>query len=172
MWWKSVTWITLVVTVKIQINRDQIQNPQLITAAETLTRNYMYIKSRDSSVGIQMGYELNGRGSIPGRGKWFLSSPHLVDRLSSPSLPIQLVLGVKWPGVKLTTHLLLVTRSKVMLYVHYLITLHGMQWLGYGLLDCDAAKCGRSYKSFEQTKVPCAADSCILNTKVAGFCET
>jgi hypothetical protein len=33
----------VVVTVKIQINRDKIQNPQLITVAETLTRDYIYV---------------------------------------------------------------------------------------------------------------------------------
>jgi hypothetical protein len=31
--------MTVVVTVKIQINRHQIQNPQLITVAEILTRD-------------------------------------------------------------------------------------------------------------------------------------
>jgi hypothetical protein len=33
--------MTVFVTVKIQINCDQIQNPQLITVAETLTRQYI-----------------------------------------------------------------------------------------------------------------------------------
>jgi hypothetical protein len=31
------------------------------------------IRSRDSSVGIAKGYGLNGRGSIPGRGKTFFT---------------------------------------------------------------------------------------------------
>jgi hypothetical protein len=31
--------------------------------------------SRDSSVGIATGYGLDGRGSIPGKGKKFFSSP-------------------------------------------------------------------------------------------------
>jgi hypothetical protein len=39
---KFVKWITEIVTVKIQINRDQIQNPQLITVAETLTRDNIH----------------------------------------------------------------------------------------------------------------------------------
>jgi hypothetical protein len=42
MWCKAVKWITLVVTVNIQINRDQIQNPQLITVAEILTRDNIF----------------------------------------------------------------------------------------------------------------------------------
>jgi hypothetical protein len=40
---KIVKRITVAVTVKIQINRHQIQNPQLITVAETLTRDNMYV---------------------------------------------------------------------------------------------------------------------------------
>jgi hypothetical protein len=34
-----VKWITVVITVKIQINRDQIHSSQLFTVAETLTRD-------------------------------------------------------------------------------------------------------------------------------------
>jgi hypothetical protein len=36
---KFVKWITVVVTVKIQINHDQNQNPEWITVTETLTRD-------------------------------------------------------------------------------------------------------------------------------------
>jgi hypothetical protein len=36
---KFVKSITVFVTLIIQINRDQIQNPQLITVADTLTRD-------------------------------------------------------------------------------------------------------------------------------------
>jgi hypothetical protein len=40
--------------------------------------------SRDASVGIVTGYRLDGRGSIPGRGKIFFSSPQRPDRLLGP----------------------------------------------------------------------------------------
>jgi hypothetical protein len=43
--------------------------------------------SRDSSVGIQTGYGLNGSGSIRGRGKVFFSSPQVSDRLWGPPIP-------------------------------------------------------------------------------------
>jgi hypothetical protein len=41
-------------------------------------------KGRDSSVGIATGYELDCRGSIPGRGKRFFSPPQRPDRLWGP----------------------------------------------------------------------------------------
>jgi hypothetical protein len=37
-------------------------------------------RSRDSSVGIATGYELDGRSSILGRSKRFFSFPHRPDR--------------------------------------------------------------------------------------------
>jgi hypothetical protein len=40
-------------------------------------------RSRDSSVGIVMGDGLDDRGSIPGRGKLYFSSPQRPDRLSA-----------------------------------------------------------------------------------------
>jgi hypothetical protein len=40
--------------------------------------------SRDSSVGISTGFELGGRGWIPGRGKKFLFSSQCPDRLWGP----------------------------------------------------------------------------------------
>jgi hypothetical protein len=39
---------------------------------------HKYQMNRDSSVGVEMGYGLDSRGSIPGRGKIFLCRP---DRL-------------------------------------------------------------------------------------------
>jgi hypothetical protein len=57
------------------------------------------LRNRDSSVGIETGYGLDGRGSILGRGKIFLCStastahpdPYTMDNGAiSP--------GVKWPG--------------------------------------------------------------------------
>jgi hypothetical protein len=61
--------------------------------------------SQNSLVSIAMGYRLDGQGLIPGRGKEsFLS-----------------------PGVKLTTHLHLVPRSRMVeLYLHSPICLHGV----------------------------------------------
>jgi hypothetical protein len=40
--------------------------------------------NRDSSVGIAMGYGLDGRGLIPGKGKRFFSTPQLLNRLWGP----------------------------------------------------------------------------------------
>jgi hypothetical protein len=40
--------------------------------------------SRESSVGIALGYELDDRGSIPGEGCEFFSSPPLPERLWCP----------------------------------------------------------------------------------------
>jgi hypothetical protein len=41
-------------------------------------------RSRDSSVGIALGYMLDDRGSIPGRDREFFSSPPRPDRLWGP----------------------------------------------------------------------------------------
>jgi hypothetical protein len=72
-------------------------------------------KSRDSSVGIALGYGLDDRGSrvrFPA-----FSSPPRPERLWGPSSLLSngyqgLFLGEKRPGVKLTTHLHLVPRTK------------------------------------------------------------
>jgi hypothetical protein len=44
------------------------------------------------------GYELDGRGLIPGRGKIFLSSTACRQALGPTQLPIQWVSRVKRPG--------------------------------------------------------------------------
>jgi hypothetical protein len=49
---KFLKWITAVVAVKIKINSDQIQNPQLITVAEILTRDNMYFSVTVTYPGI------------------------------------------------------------------------------------------------------------------------
>jgi hypothetical protein len=41
-------------------------------------------RSRDSSVGIAIGYGLDGRGSIPGEGNRFFFSAQRPDRLWGP----------------------------------------------------------------------------------------
>jgi hypothetical protein len=42
----------------------------------------------ESSVRTAMGYGLDGRGSIPGRGTRFFSSPQHPDRLRGPPYPM------------------------------------------------------------------------------------
>jgi hypothetical protein len=59
--------------------------------------------SRDSSAGIATGYEVDGRGSIPGRGKIFLFSTASRPVLGPSQLRIlyisgALSLGVRRPG--------------------------------------------------------------------------
>jgi hypothetical protein len=58
--------------------------------------------SWDSSVGIAMGYRLDGQGSIPGSGKIFLLSLASWTALGLTQLPIKWVLedlsmGAQWP---------------------------------------------------------------------------
>jgi hypothetical protein len=97
--------------------------------------DYNINRSQDSSVSIGMGYGLDGLGSIPGRGKRFLSSPLCQKRLWGP--PSLLSNGYQdlftWEqsgrGMKLTTHLHLVPRSRMEeLYLHSPIRLH-VWWL-------------------------------------------
>jgi hypothetical protein len=78
--------------------------------------------TRDSSVSIGTGYMLEGRRSMPGRGKRFLSNPQRPDRLWGPFLSLQC-----GGSVKLTTHLHLVPRSRmVKLYFHSPTRLHSV----------------------------------------------
>jgi hypothetical protein len=60
-------------------------------------------RSRDGSVGTATGYELNGRGSIPGLGKIFLFSTGFRPAIGPTQTHSQWVreaisLGIKWPG--------------------------------------------------------------------------
>jgi hypothetical protein len=80
------------------------------------------LRSRDSSVGIVTGYMLDGPGSIPGSAR-FLISPQRPDRLCGPLS----LLSNGYRGVKLTTHLHLVPRSRMVeLYLHSPICLHSV----------------------------------------------
>jgi hypothetical protein len=85
--------------------------------------------SRDSSVGIATSYELDGRGSIPGKGKDF-SLFHKVQTALEPHYAVGIrgsTQGYSGRGVKLTTHLHLVPRSRMMqLYLYSPVRLHDM----------------------------------------------
>jgi hypothetical protein len=50
------------------------------------------------SVGIATSYELDGRGSIPGKGKRFFSTPQLSDRLLGVPSLLQNCVGGSFPG--------------------------------------------------------------------------
>jgi hypothetical protein len=77
-------------------------------------------RSRDSAVGIATGYELDVRvvRVLVLVGLRIFSSPRRSDRLWGPPDLLYsgyqglFLWGVKWPGVKLTTHLQLVPRSR------------------------------------------------------------
>jgi hypothetical protein len=59
----------------------------------------LWTRSRGSSVGIAMGYGLDDRDSIPGRGKKLFSTPQRLDQLWCPrSLISSGYKGLKWPG--------------------------------------------------------------------------
>jgi hypothetical protein len=76
---------------------------------------------------------MDGRVSIPGRGKRFSSSPQRPYRLCLPSASYPTGAASSFPGgkavgdVELTTDLHLVPRSRMEeLYLHSPIRLHGM----------------------------------------------
>jgi hypothetical protein len=85
--------------------------------------------SRDGSVVMAMGYELDGRDSISCMGNSLFSTPQRPDLLlGPPSLQSngygQLFSAAR--GLKLTAHLQLVQRSRKMkLYLYSSIRLHG-----------------------------------------------
>jgi hypothetical protein len=89
------------------------------------------------SVGIATGYRLDCRGSFPGRGKIFLFSTSSRSALGPTQPPIQLEPELfareqSGQGLKLTTHLHLVPRSRtVNPDLHFPICLHGIvfNWL-------------------------------------------
>jgi hypothetical protein len=90
-------------------------------------------KSRDISVDIMTGCGLDGRGSNPGRGKRFFSSPQRPGRLRGlPSLSSNAYRRAFTPGVKLTTHLRLVPRSRIVEL--YICSPHTPSWRGVYLI--------------------------------------
>jgi hypothetical protein len=86
----------------------------------------MITESWDRSVSITTDYRLNGLGLIPDRGKIFLSSKDVTGLLANGYRRL-VPLGYSNRGVKLTTHLHLVLRSKMVeLQFQSAIQLHGM----------------------------------------------
>jgi hypothetical protein len=83
--------------------------------------------TRDISVSIGIEYMLEGRGSIPARGKRFFSTPQHLDELWGPSNRDP-ILSLQCGGsVKLTTNFHLVPRPRmVKLYLHSPIRLYGV----------------------------------------------
>jgi hypothetical protein len=71
----------------------------------------IYVWSRDSSVGRLTSYGLDCRGSNPSSGKILLVSTASRPALGPTLPPIQWVPGALSPGVKLTTHLYLVSQE-------------------------------------------------------------
>jgi hypothetical protein len=57
-----------------------------------------HTKGLGSLVGIPMGYGLDGRGSVPVKGKFF--SPQLLDRLWDPYASQPMGTEVSFPGGK------------------------------------------------------------------------
>jgi hypothetical protein len=90
-------------------------------------------RSHDSSVDIATGYRLHGPGSIPGTRRFF-SFPQRPDQLWDP--PSLLSNGYRElflqrsksnRGVKMTTHLHPVLRSRIVeLYLHSPICIHSI----------------------------------------------
>jgi hypothetical protein len=93
-----------------------------------------------SAVGIATGYEMDGLGSIPGNAKYCLLHSVQTGYEAHPaSYPMgtgnDFPVGKAVRGVKLTTHLHLVPRSRMVeLYLYSLICLHGvvLNWLSKG----------------------------------------
>jgi hypothetical protein len=104
----------------------------LMTCPQSCFWYNIYIKwSRDSSVGIMTGYRLDSLGSIPNSARLFLFSSVQTDSgAHTASYPMgtggSFPKGKSGRGLKLTTHLRLVPRSKNMeLQLHSPIRLHG-----------------------------------------------
>jgi hypothetical protein len=61
-----------------------LHNIRAIVLAELLLNYKVYTTGRDFSVSTVRGYGLDGRSSIPGRGKRFFSSAQSPDRILGP----------------------------------------------------------------------------------------
>jgi hypothetical protein len=60
--------ITVVITVNIQINRDQIRSPQLFTVAETLTRDNIIHTNKFIGIKRKNGHSLCATQQQTARG--------------------------------------------------------------------------------------------------------
>jgi hypothetical protein len=123
------------------------------------------------SVGTVTGYELNSKGSNPTRGKSFLFSTASRPALGPTLLPIQLISGVSFPGLKLTTQLHLVAKSSMMeLYFH---SPHMSSWWAFPSLSAPPRLVWRFSNSFSlrarvrQTGFPAVAANCKLRRLLA-----
>jgi hypothetical protein len=103
------------------VNASKRLNPYLSPTQYLLIQHTTCMRSRDSSVGIATGFGLDGQGvggRVPGRGKIFLLSTSSRPVLGPTQPLIQrapgaLSSGKSSRGVKLTTHLQQVPRSRI-----------------------------------------------------------
>jgi hypothetical protein len=109
----------------------RLHNPENELEAEKRKTNSLFtyssigfIWSRDSSVGITMGYGLDGRGSILGISIFSLLHSVQIDRGAyRAAYPA----GKSGRGLKLISHLHLVQRSRMVeQYFNFPIHLHGI----------------------------------------------
>jgi hypothetical protein len=92
-----------------------------------LCQHCLITESRDSTLGTAMSYGLDGGSSIPGRGNILLFSIAPRPALGPTKLSTQWVPGALPPGIKLTTHLYLVLRLRMVeLYLHSPICIQGV----------------------------------------------
>jgi hypothetical protein len=78
--------------------RDRYEDNTVL--GKTFSVAYNNLRNRDSSVGIPMGYEMEGRGSIPITGKRLLYSTASRPVLGPAQPPIRCVPRALSPGVK------------------------------------------------------------------------
>jgi hypothetical protein len=119
---RAANWNRIGITLRLSNDTSMWQ--RLYSLATNLSQQriarYLLIKAYKPGyrVGITTGYRLDGRGSIPGRGKRLFLF-HCVQT-GSRAHPGALSSGIKRRGVKLTTHHHLVLKSSMLeLYLHY-----------------------------------------------------
>jgi hypothetical protein len=79
---------------------ERAKTVHALDRAATVIDNQYKMRSRDSSVGTATGYGLDGRGSIPGRGKIFLLSTVSIPVLRSNQSSYPMGTGGSFRGVK------------------------------------------------------------------------
>jgi hypothetical protein len=105
----------LISTLKI----EALRSSKMLVNVYQNTRCY-------TTEGSEGGYGLGDRCSFPGRGKSFFSSSHSPASLRGPPSLSRWYRGLKRRCMKLTTHLHLVPKSRMELYLHSPISLHGI----------------------------------------------